>query len=125
MPLRLLYFLVRAFTKTNSQLVWENAILRYQISVVRRRKKKLILKRWDRPILVWLSKKIPDLTKSLLILQPETLIRWHRKGFCLYWGWKYSKRAGRPAVHSSIIILIKRISQANPLWGAPRIHGEL
>jgi len=76
-------------------------------------------------MLVWFSKRMQNWKKALHIIEPETLIRWHRKGFALFWGWKFSRKAGRPSIHSSTIHLIRKIALANPLWGAPRIHGEL
>src|SRR5438874_7904772 len=68
---------------------------------------------------------VPFLARSRGCLQPETLVRWHRSGFRLYWRWKSRRRVGRPAVPADIRDLIRTISRDNPLWGAPRIHGEL
>jgi putative transposase len=61
---------------------------------------------------------------ALHVVQPDTVVRWHRQGFRYYWRWK-SRRRGRPAVDPEVIRLIQRMCRANPLWGAPRIHGEL
>ncbi len=59
-------------------------------------------------------------------MKPETMVRWHRKGFRKYWIWKFRVRGpGRPAVSLEIRSLIRRMRQENPFWGAPRIHGEL
>jgi hypothetical protein len=62
---------------------------------------------------------------ALVIVQPETVIAWHRRGFRLFWAWKSRRRIGRPTVSADIRALIRTMSQANPLWGAPRIHGEV
>ena len=58
------------------------------------------------------------------ILQPDTVVRWHRSGFARYWTWKSRRRPGRPRVASAIGDLIQQMCQANFLWGAPRIHGK-
>jgi hypothetical protein len=63
--------------------------------------------------------------QALAIVRPETVIGWHRRGFRCYWRWKSSARGGRPAVEADLRALIRRMSIENPLWGAPRIHGEL
>src|SRR5262249_34342745 len=62
---------------------------------------------------------------ALVIVKPETVIAWHRQGFRLYWTWKSRRRGGRPTVDPVVRTLIQTIAHANPLWGAPRIHGEL
>jgi hypothetical protein len=62
---------------------------------------------------------------ALVIVQPETVVAWHRKGFRLFWAWKSRRRAGRPAVSSDVRSLIRKMAHENPLWGAPRIHGEV
>jgi hypothetical protein len=79
----------------------------------------------DRLIFVWLYRLCPSLLGAAVIFKPETLVRWHRSGFRLYWRWKSQRRVGRPAVPNDIRDLIRTISRNNPLWGAPRIHGEL
>src|SRR5215472_7548990 len=68
---------------------------------------------------------VPSLLEAAVVFKPETLVRWHRSGFRLYWRWKSRRRVGRPAVPADIRDLIQKISHDNPLWGAPRIHGEL
>ena len=79
----------------------------------------------DRLIFVWLYHLFPSLHEAAVIFKPETLVRWHRGGFRLFWRWKSRRRAGRPAVSSEIRSLVRQMSRENPLWGAPRIHGEL
>jgi hypothetical protein len=62
---------------------------------------------------------------AITVVKPETVIRWHRRGFRAYWRWKSHRRCGRPRIDREIRDLIRRMSKENPLWGAPRIHGEL
>lgn len=83
------------------------------------------LKVTDRLIFLCLYRLFPALLDASIIFKPETLLRWHRIGFRLLWRWKSRRRAGRPAVSAGIRSLVRRISRENPLWGAPRIHGEL
>jgi transposase InsO family protein len=79
----------------------------------------------DRLVLSWVCRLFPNARDALSIVQPETVLRWHRAGFRSYWRWKSRRRPGRPAVSTEIRQLIREMSIANPLWGAPRIHGEL
>ncbi len=74
---------------------------------------------------VWLYRLFPSALNAVTIIQPETIIRWHRTGFRLYWRWKSRSRGGRPKIPGEIRRLIREMSLANRLWGAPRIHGEL
>jgi len=107
-------------------LALENLALRQQIAVLQRSVKRPRLKNSDRLFWVLLAKIWKDWTDALAVVKPETVIRWHRKGFKLYWTWKSRRRGhGRPAVSSEVRELIRKMSRANPLWGAPRIHGEL
>jgi hypothetical protein len=112
--------------KTRARLEAEIVLLRHQLNVLRRRvasKPKLTVA--DRLLFVWLYHLFPSTLKAIAIVQPETIIRWHRAGFRLYWRWKSSSRGGRPRVPLEIRRLIREMSLANRLWGAPRIHGEL
>jgi len=104
----------------------ENLVLRQQISVLRRRMpKRPALTNIDRLLFVWLYRCFPSPTGALAIVRPETVIRWHHAGFRAYWRWRSRNRIGRPKVSAELRSLIGEMSQANPLWGAPRIHGEL
>ena len=104
----------------------EILILRHQLNIQRRHQpKRLALSAVDRLIFVGLYRLAPKTIKALTIVKPDTVIRWHRAGFRLYWRWKSRQRCGRPTVPLEIRRLIREISIANPLWGAPRIHGEL
>jgi hypothetical protein len=76
-------------------------------------------------IFVCLYSLFPSLIDASIVFQPETLLRWHRRGFRLFWRWKLWRPVGRPALPVDIQSLVRRISRENPLWGAPRIHGEL
>ena len=79
----------------------------------------------DRLFFVQLYRWFPSILKAITIIQPETIARWHRAGFRRYWRWKSRPRAGRPPIDADLRALIRRMSVDNPLWGAPRIHGEL
>ena len=79
----------------------------------------------DRLLFVWLYRLVPSLLSAAVIVQPDTIVRWHRAGFRSYWRWKSRARGGRPKVPAEVRSLIRRMNVENPLWGAPRIHGEL
>jgi putative transposase len=113
--------------RTRVVLQAEIMALRHQLFVLQRssRGQRLRLRPFDRLFWVWLSRLWTDWRSPLLILKPETVIAWHRKGFRLYWTWKSRHRQGRPNVSTEIRNLIRKMSVANPRWGAPRIHGEL
>ena len=101
--------------------------LRHQLLVLQRtsRGRKLRLNVADRVLWVWLSQLSGEWRSALLIIKPETVIAWHRRGFRLYWSWKSRHSHGRPSVSKEVIDLIRKMSLANPRWGAPRVHGEL
>ena len=102
------------------------AFLRQQLVVLQRSAPaRLRLRSADRLIFVWLYRLLPSLLEAAVVFKPETLVRWYRSGFRLYWRCKSRRRVGRPAVPADIRDLIRTISHDNPLWGAPRIHGEL
>jgi hypothetical protein len=101
--------------------------LRHQIGVLQRAaKKRPKVTPADRLFWAVLSRLWKDWRSALVIVKPETVIAWHRKGFRLFWTWKVRRgRRGRPAVAREVRDLIRRMSRENPLWGAPHIHGEL
>ena len=104
----------------------EILFLRQQLLILRRSAPaRFRLRNTDRLIFVWLYRLFPSLINAAIIFKPETLVRWHRGGFRLFWRWKSRRRAGRPTVPASIRSLVQQMSRENPLWGAPRIHGEL
>ena len=104
----------------------EIGALRHQIAVLQRSApRRLRLKQSDRFLWILYSSVWPQWRRWLRILKPDTVIRWHRRAFARYWTRKSRRRPGRPAVAVSVRDLIRRMSQANRLWGAPRIHGEL
>src|SRR3984893_10819912 len=100
--------------------------LRHQLNVLRRKSpKKLTFTSMDRLVFAGLYRLAPGVLDALKIVRPETVIRWHRTGFRAYWRWKSRPRGGRPKTLLGIRHLIREMSLANPLWGAPRLHGEL
>ena len=112
--------------KSRRALVLENLALRHQLDVLQRNAKRQRLTNWDRTLWVILSRLWPDWRTPLTVVQPDTVVRWHRRGFRLYWRWKSRPRwPGRRKVPKEIRDLIRTMSRDNPLWGAPRIHGEL
>jgi transposase InsO family protein len=112
--------------KSKSRLEAENAALRHQLIVLRRKVRgRAQLKNGDRWFFIQLYRWFPSILGALTIIRPETLVRWHRVGFRFYWCWKSRTRGGRPQIEIDLRGLIRRMSIENPLWGAPRIHGEL
>jgi hypothetical protein len=104
----------------------EILFLRQQLLVLKRSAPgRIRLRSTDRLIFVCLYRLFPSLLEAAVIFKPETLVRWHRGGFRLFWRWKSRRRPGRPAVPTGIRVLVRQMSRENPLWGAPRIHGEL
>jgi hypothetical protein len=104
----------------------ENAALRHQLIVLRcKLRGRVQLANSDRWFLVQLYRWFPSILKVLTITRPEALVRWHRAGFRGYWRWKSRSLGGRPQIEADLRALIRRVSIENPLWGAPRIHGEL
>jgi hypothetical protein len=112
--------------KSKLRLEAENAVLRHQLIVLRRRLHgRVRLTNHDRCFFVQLYRWFPSILQVLTIIRPETLVRWHRVGFRGYWRWKSPPEGGRPQTDTELRVLIRRMSVENPLWGAPRIHGEL
>jgi putative transposase len=112
--------------RTRRALVLENLALRHQLAVLQRTAPRPRLRTADRLLWVLLSRLWSGWTDAVSVVQPATVIRWQRSGFKLVWTWKSRRHGpGRPAVAPEIRALIRRMSKANPLWGAPRIHGEL
>jgi transposase InsO family protein len=126
--LHLLYLLLataRSSLKPQRELALENLALRQQLAIVQRKTKRPKLSKADRAFWVALRRLWPDWQNALLIVKPQTVIGWHRRGFKLYWTWKSRHRTGRPPIDAEIRTLIRRIARENPTWGAPRVHGEL
>src|SRR6185312_7940998 len=112
--------------KSKSRLEAENAVLRHQLIVLRRRLPgRVRLTNNDRWFLVQMYRWCPSILTVVTIVRPETLVRWHRAGFRRYWRWKSRRRGGRPRIEMELRALIRQMSTENQLWGAPRIHGEL
>jgi transposase InsO family protein len=112
--------------KSKSRLEAENAVLRHQLIILRRKLKgRVRLTNNDRGFFVWMYRWVPTILKVVTIVQPETLVRWHRAGFRRHWRWKSRSRGGRPQIDLELRTLIRQMSMENLLWGAPRIHGEL
>ena len=118
-------FVVDLF-KSHSRLEAENLFLRHQLNIaLRRARQRPRLGASDRILLLWMTKLWPSLLGAVQVVQPETILRWHRAGFRVFWRWKSRNRAGRPRIDRGMRDLILRMSRENPLWGASRIHGEL
>jgi transposase InsO family protein len=112
--------------KSRSRLEAENLFLRHQLNIaLRRAPLRLRLRGSDRALLILITKLWPSLLGVAKVVQPETILRWHRAGFKAFWRWKSRNRAGRPKIDRGLRDLIQRMSRENPLWGASRIHGEL
>ena len=101
-------------------------MLRHQVAVLRRKVRgRVEFTNGDRWFFIQLYRWFPSVLKVITVIRPETLVRWHRAGFRRYWRWKSRSLGGRPQISANLRALIRRMSVENPLWGAPRIHGEL
>lgn len=122
-----LFCSVRQAFRSRAALHAEILALRHQLLVLQRtnRGRKLHLNHSDRLLWVALSRLWDEWRSALLIVKPETVIAWHRRAFRLYWRWKSGRPQGRPSLSKEIIDLIRKMSLANPSWGAPKVHGEL
>src|ERR1700720_3417635 len=121
-----LLLIARSRLKSRASLEAENLTLRQQVIVLSRKSPARVrLRNIERLTFVWLSRCFPSILNAITMVKPETVIRWHRRGFRAYWRWKTRQVGGRPRTDSGIRALIRRMNRENPLWGAPRIHGEL
>jgi transposase InsO family protein len=112
--------------KSRRRLEAEILVLRHQVNVLRQRAPHQLYLRWaDRALFIWLYRSCPRILDAITIVRPETVVRWHRMGFAAYWRWKSRPLGGRPRIGKEVRDLIRRMSFENPLWGAPKIHGEL
>ena len=123
--LRMISAFLRAFLAGRAALGAENLALRQQLLVLHRSVKRPNLRRLDRIFWCWLSRLWKGWRSALFIVQPDTVTRWHRQGFRLYWRRKSCKKLGRPKVNRKVCDLIRRMCRENPTWGAPRILSEL
>src|SRR5207249_11858189 len=111
----------RSAVRTRRELALENLALRQQLAVWKARRPRPRVTEMDRIFWIVLSRVWENWRSSLQVVRPETVVRWHRRGFRLYWAWKSRRRWGRPAIGRELRDLIRQMSRANPLWGAPRI----
>jgi len=111
--------------KSKAALMAENALLRQQLIVLQRQVKRPAFTPRDRVLLVLLARLVHGWRATLLIVQPETLLRWHRQGYRLVWRLRSATAPKRPQVSEETVALIKRMAAENRLWGAERIRGEL
>src|SRR5262249_16040634 len=120
------FALLTSSLRTRAALQAEILALRHQLAVLQANApRRLRLKRSDRVLWVLLSRLFPGWRQCLRIVQPATVIPWHPRAFAWYWTRRSRRRPGRPQVTAEMRALIRHMSLANPLWGAPRIHGEL
>ena len=111
--------------RSRAQLLVENALVRQQLIVLRRSAKRPVLTRTDRALLVLLAGRVRAWRQALLVVQPATLLGWHRAGFRAFWRRKSRPGLGRPPLSAETVALIQTMAAENPLWGAERIRGEL
>ena len=125
----LLIFLLRLLvlpSRPQGQLAAENAALKLQLAILQRKQHARVrLTNSDRLFFVLLYRWFPSILKTMTVIKPETLVRWHRAGFRRYWRRKSRNLGGRPPISAELRALIRRMSLENTLWGAPHIHGEL
>ena len=119
-------FRLLVFPASIKEVALENLALRQQLAVMKRQCPRPRLRGADRWFWVGLLRAWPNWRKALLLVRPETVIGWHRQGFRLFWTRiSKRKRSGRPGLNRELRDLVRKMAEANPLWGAPRIHGEL
>jgi len=112
-------------TRGKSELLAENALLRHQLIILRRQIKRPVSRKSDRLLLVLLARMVRTWKQALFLVQPETLLRWHRELFRLFWKHRSKARSSKPRLSCETITLIQEMAANNRLWGAERIRGEL
>ena len=123
--IRILVLFIRGILCSRAELAVENLAIRQQLAILEQRSKRPRLRKRDRIFWAWLSRFWSNWRSVLVIVQPETVVRWHQQGFRLYWRWKSRSKPGRPKIDAEIRSLIRRMSRENATWGAPRIQSEL
>ena len=124
--MQLIWSAITGLFRSRASLEAEILVLRQQLNVLQRKaSKRRTFSNLDRFVFLVLYRLFPSVLDHLMIVKPETVLRWHRAGFRQFWRWKSRDMGGRPKVPAEIRKLIRDMSWANPLWGAPRIHGEL
>ena len=116
---------IRVFFCSRSDTALEVLALRQQVAVLKRKRSRSHLNKLDRFFWTILRRRWSRWIDALVIVEPETVIGWHRAGFRLYWRWRSRSKGGRPKITDEIRVLIRRVAHENPDWGAPKIHGEL
>jgi hypothetical protein len=117
--------MVRAAFVSRTQLAVENLALRQQLAVLRRSVKRPRVRRRDRLFWSWLSRVWSEWHSAIIIVKPATVVRWHRRGFRLFWHWKSWSNGDRPRIDAQVRSLIRQMNEENTTWGAPRIQAEL
>ncbi len=123
--IQIIFVFLRALFRSQAELAVGNLALRQQQVILSEQKKLPRLRMRDRIFWVWLSRLWIGWRSLLVIVRPDTVVRWHRQGFRLYWRWKSRAKSGRPKVEVEIRKLIRRMCRENQSWGATRIHSEL
>jgi transposase InsO family protein len=123
--IRIFVLFLRGVLRDRSELAAENLALPQQLAILQQKSRTPRLRKRDRIFWALLSRIWADWRSALLIVQPDTVVGWHRQSFKLFWRWKSRAKRGRPAVDAEIRNLIRRMSRENPLWGMPRIQSEL
>ena len=122
---QMIFVFLRSLLRSQAELAAENLVLRQQLAILEQRSKRPRLRNRDRIFWTWVARLWSNGRSVLVIVQPDTVIGWHRQGFRLYWRWTSRGRSGRPKIDAEIRKLIRRMSRENPLWGTPRIRSEL
>lgn len=120
-----IFVALRVFWSSRSTTALEMLALRQQLAVMKRKRPRPAVRVWDRVFWTTLRRLWPRWSEVLVIVQPETVVAWHRAGFRRYWRWRSRRRGGRPRIASETRALIRRLALENPDWGAPRVYGEL
>jgi putative transposase len=121
-----LWTFLRVMFCGSATIALENLALRHQLAVLQRSDRRPRLSRWDRILWVWLSRLWTSWRSSLVIVQPATVLAWHRQGFRLYWRWTSRPNpVGRPRLDAELRDLIRRMARENPTWGRRRIRAKL
>ena len=116
---------VRVFIRSRHDTALEILALRQQVAVLKRKRPRTRLNPWDRVFWAALRQIWSRWREVLVVVEPETVVGWHRAGFRLFWKWRSRARDGRPKTTAEIRTLIRRLAEENSTWGAPKIHGEL